>query len=111
VGADDYLVKPFEPSHFTARVRRLVSGSRNGSGPKPPAKGPGGREVTPREREVLELLAKGLSRSEIAERLVISPRTVGSHIQHLLTKFNVHSQTQMVAAAYRDGLIESSSAP
>jgi DNA-binding NarL/FixJ family response regulator len=111
LGADDYLIKPFEPSHFTARVRRLVSGARNGSGPKAPAKGPGDRGVTPREREVLALLAAGLNRSEIAERLVISPRTVGSHIQHLLRKFDVHSQAQMVAAAYRDGLIESSSAP
>jgi DNA-binding NarL/FixJ family response regulator len=111
LGADDYLVKPFEPSHFTARVRRLVSGSRNGNGHRAPARGPGGRGVTPREREVLALLAEGHSRSEIAERLVISPRTVGSHIQSLLTKFNVHSQTQMVAAAYRDGHIESSSAP
>jgi DNA-binding CsgD family transcriptional regulator len=52
------------------------------------------------------LLAKGLNRSEIAERLVISPRTVGSHIQHMLTKFDVHSQAQMVAAAYRECLIE-----
>ena len=57
------------------------------------------------------LLAEGLSRSEVAERLVISPRTVGSHIQHLLTKFDVHSQAQMVAAAYREGLIEWPSPP
>jgi DNA-binding NarL/FixJ family response regulator len=111
LGADDYFVKPFQPSHFTGRVRRLVSGSRNGKGHTAPARGPGDRGVTPREREVLALLAAGLNRSEIAERLVISPRTVGSHIQHLLRKFDVHSQAQMVAAAYRDGLIEWSSAP
>jgi DNA-binding NarL/FixJ family response regulator len=111
LGADDYLVKPFQPSHFTGRVRRLVSGSRNGKGHRAPARGPGDRRVTPREREVLVLLAEGLNRSEIAERLVISPRTVGSHIQHMLTKFDVHSQAQMVAAAYREGLIEWPSAP
>lgn len=111
LGADDYLVKPFEPSHFTGRVRRLVSRRQNGRSPRGAAKGSGDHGVTPREREVLELLAEGLSRSEIADRLVISPRTVGSHIQHLLRKLGVHSQAQMVAAAYREGLIEWSSAP
>jgi len=111
LGADDYLVKPFQPSHFTGRVRRLVAGSRNGKGQRAPARTPSDRGVTPREREVLVLLAEGLSRSEIAERLVISPRTVGSHIQHMLTKFDVHSQAQMVAAAYREGLIEWPSRP
>lgn len=109
LGADDYLVKPLDPSHFTGRVRRLVAGVRNGKGAQAASAGADDRGVTPRERQVLELLTEGLSRAEIAERLVISPRTVGSHIQHLLRKFDVHSQAQMVAAAYREGVIESSS--
>jgi DNA-binding NarL/FixJ family response regulator len=105
LGADDYFVKPVEPSHFLARVRRLVHrGRRDGLTSR--ANGGSVRGVTPREREVLAHLAQGDSRAEIAGKLVISPRTVGSHIQHLLAKFGVHSQAQMVAAAYREGLIE-----
>lgn len=103
LGADDYLVKPVDPSHLIARVRRLVSQQDTATA--------GGRVavprgVTPREREVLALLAQGDGRGEIARKLVISPRTVGSHIQRLLGKFGVHSQAQVVAAAYREGLIE-----
>lgn len=103
LGADDYFVKPIEPTHFIGRVRRLVSPPlRNGHAPRNGST----LHVTPREREVLTLLAAGLGRSEIARKLVISPRTVGSHIQHLLTKLGGHNQTQMVAAAYREGLID-----
>jgi DNA-binding NarL/FixJ family response regulator len=107
LGADDYLVKPVDPSLFIARVRRLVSQQET------EARANGhvalGRGVTPREREVLALLAQGDGRAEIARKLVISPRTVGSHIQRLLGKFGVHSQAQVVAAAYREGLIEPAS--
>jgi DNA-binding NarL/FixJ family response regulator len=105
LGADDYFVKPVEPSHFIGRVRRLVGKVRRSRLAAHP-NGASGRGVTPREQEVLVLLAQGDSRAEIASQLVISPRTVGSHIQNLLTKFGVHSQAQMVAAAYREGLIE-----
>jgi DNA-binding NarL/FixJ family response regulator len=105
LGADDYFIKPIEPMHFIGRVRRLVaSAPKNGHASA--ANGDSTLGVTPREQEVLELVAAGLGRAEIASRLVISPRTVGSHIQHLLTKLDVHSQAQMLAAAYREGLIE-----
>ena len=110
LGADDYLVKPIEPTHFIGRVRRLVSSAPK-NGHASVANGAGALRVTPREREVLELVAAGLGRSEIATRLVISPRTVGSHIQHMLRKLDVHSQAQLVAAAYRNGLIEPTSRP
>ncbi|HJS69554.1 MAG TPA: helix-turn-helix transcriptional regulator, partial [Gaiellaceae bacterium] len=96
--------------HFIGRVRRLVrSSSRNGHASV--ANGRGRLGVTPREQEVLELVAAGLGRAEIASRLVISPRTVGSHLQHMLRKLDVHSQAQLLAAAYRDGLIEPPSRP
>ena len=61
---------------------------------------------TPREQEVLALLADGHDPAAIASRLVISPRTVASHIQHLLSKLGVHSQAQAVAVAYREGLVD-----
>ena len=57
--------------------------------------------LTPREDEVLRLLASGLRQEEIASRLVVSRRTVGSHIQNVLRKMGASSRTQAVALAYR----------
>jgi len=104
LGADDYLVKPLDPSVFIARARRLVA---RGSVDTDAADRTlvAHRRLTPRELEVLALLADGHGRTAIARMLVISPRTVGSHIEHLLSKLGVHSQAQAVAAAYRDQLL------
>jgi DNA-binding NarL/FixJ family response regulator len=99
LGADDYFAKPLDTTLFKARVRRLV-GRVAAAGE---AASDGSRRFTPREQEVLRLLAGGHDRAAIARVLFISPRTVGSHIQHLLTKLGVHSQAQVVAAAYREG--------
>jgi DNA-binding NarL/FixJ family response regulator len=106
VGADDYVVKPFEPGELLARVRRLMGRSRAHVNGPLPTEGSGASELTPREREVLQLLALGLDRSSIAGQLVISPKTVASHVQRLLGKLGVHSQMQAVALAYREHLIE-----
>jgi two-component system, NarL family, response regulator NreC len=62
-------------------------------------------ELTPREEEVLELLAEGLSNDEIADRLVISRHTVARHRENLMGKLNLHSRSELVKYAIRKGLI------
>ena len=101
VGADDYIVKPFEQSELLARVgalTRRLAGDDQGKTLEPDI-------LTSRELEILGLLADGLDQREIAQRLSISPKTVGTHIEHILGKLGVHSRAQAVAAAYRRQLI------
>lgn len=64
--------------------------------------------LTPRELEVLRLVAQGLSDSEIADELVISPKTVNVHVSHILRKLGVHSRAKATAIAYEDGLLQPS---
>jgi DNA-binding NarL/FixJ family response regulator len=95
VGADDYIVKPYAPDELLTRVRSLVRRSQSLS-PSVTAR------LTEREREVLGLLANGLRQDDIAERLFISRKTVGTHVGNILRKLGVRSQAQAVAVAYRE---------
>jgi DNA-binding NarL/FixJ family response regulator len=98
-------VKPFDEGELLARVRSALRHSA-----VPPSNGsqgaPAAEALTSREREVLKLLARGLTQAEIAQELFISPKTVAGHIQRILTKLGVHSRAQAVALAYEHGLAD-----
>jgi DNA-binding NarL/FixJ family response regulator len=81
--------------------RRLAGDSRSGSGSDDE---PGVPRLTERETEVLRLVAKGLGYRQIAERLVISHRTVQNHVQNTLGKLQLHNRVELVRYAIERGL-------
>jgi DNA-binding NarL/FixJ family response regulator len=97
VAAGDALLAP-------AVTRRLIGEfarqRRAPDRPPPPL-----AALTPRETEVLRLLAKGLSNSEIAGRLVVTEETVKTHVSRILGKLTLRDRTQAVVAAYESGLV------
>jgi DNA-binding NarL/FixJ family response regulator len=100
IGADDYLGKPFAADELLARVRRLVRQTAS-LAPSLASK------LTPREMEVLRMLANGMGQDEIARQLFISRKTVATHIEHVLSKLGVRTRAQAVALAYREDLVVS----
>ncbi|GAA2674745.1 DNA-binding response regulator [Actinoplanes palleronii] len=80
---------------FTAGLAGLVLGEY---------RRPGGPRLTERETEVLRLVAKGLSYKQIAERLVLSHRTVQNHVQNTLGKLQMHNRAELVRYAIEQGL-------
>jgi DNA-binding NarL/FixJ family response regulator len=100
IGADDYLAKPFDLDELLIRTRKLIERSL-------PSESPIMATLTPREREILCLLADGLEQRDISDALLISPKTVGTHIEHILGKLGARSRAQAIAIAYQDGLMES----
>ncbi|MFI6346988.1 response regulator [Streptomyces sp. NPDC050560] len=120
-GATGYLLKSASTEELTDAVRRTGAGEpvftpglaglvlgeyrRLASEPAPSAPdGPRAPRLTDREREVLRLVAKGLSYKQIAERLVISHRTVQNHVQNTLGKLQLHNRVELVRYAIERGL-------
>lgn len=107
------IVPPFELSHECRLIHMIrevalppelerVVVERIGGAPVAVGNGDGRLDkLTPRERQVLHLLAEGLDGTAIAERLFLSPATVRNHIQHILSKLGVHSRVEAVALALR----------
>ena len=101
-----------DPAVQRPLIEAIQGGSPGGSGGMASPQdrgGPGGRPpgstLTPREAEVLTLIAAGLSNAEIAERLVVSEATVKSHVNHMLAKIGARDRAQAVGYAYRHGLV------
>jgi DNA-binding NarL/FixJ family response regulator len=103
LGGDDYIVKGINPSELLARVDRLVGRARAGD----PQAATSPFRLTKRELEVLGHLVSGFTPKETALELGISRKTVATHIQNILTKLDVHSQTQAVAVALQSNLFDS----
>jgi DNA-binding NarL/FixJ family response regulator len=117
-GASGFLLKDVLPEDLVAAVR-IVAGGDALIAPAvtkrliehfvraaPPAVPPAElSELTPREAEVLTLVAKGRSNGEIAEDLVLSEATVKTHVKHILAKLGVRDRVQAVVFAYEAGLV------
>jgi DNA-binding NarL/FixJ family response regulator len=118
-GATGYLVKSASREELVAAVARvaegdavftpglagLVLGEYRRLSDAPDASGdPATPRLTERETEVLRLVAKGLSYKQIAERLVLSHRTVQNHVQNTLRKLQLHNRVQLVRYAIEQGL-------
>src|SRR5215211_7320057 len=108
-GAKGYVLK--EAPHQT--LVRAIEKVAQGEGYIDPALMPAfltgkGREdlLTGREREILQLLADGMSNADVAERLFISQETVKSHVRHILGKLEADTRTHAVAIALRDAIID-----
>ena len=89
-----------------AVTRRLISEFPGGPGrPRRPRQWPRCATLTPRETEVLRLIAEGLSNPEIAARLVVTEETVKTHVSRVLGKLGLRDRTQAVVTAYESGLV------
>lgn len=118
-GASGFILKDCEPEDLIDAIRRLASGyglvdqtvtrrviaefarRRAATPPESPA----AQQLTPREAEIVRLLAKGLSNSEIADELFIETTTVKSHLGRAMAKIGVRDRLQTVVWAYQNGLV------
>jgi DNA-binding NarL/FixJ family response regulator len=124
-GAKGFLLKDAAPTEIVAAIRVVAAGEawlapavtrglieeftaqpeQNAPTPAEMA------QLTPREREVLTLLARGLSNADVATQLFISEATVKTHLARVMAKLGVKEKSQAVAAAYQTGLVQASAPP
>jgi len=117
-GASGFLVKDTEPVELLRAVRAVASGDALlspgvtrrligafASQTREPPASPALDSLTEREREVMGLVAEGLSNDEIAARLFVSPMTAKTHVSRAMTKLAARDRAQLVVFAYESGLV------
>jgi len=117
-GASGFLVKDTEPAELLRAVRAVVAGdallspgvtrrliAEFASRAKTPVGLPDLRELTDREREVVALVAEGLTNAEIAQRLIMSVATAKTHVSRAMIKVGARDRAQLVVVAYETGLV------
>lgn len=123
-GAAGFLVKDTDPVDLLRAVRVVTDGeallspsvtrrliAEFVSGAAPRADVPGLELLTDREREVMALVARGLSNDEIAEHLVVSPATARTHVSRSMVKLGARDRAQLVVFAYESGLVRPNTGP
>jgi len=117
-GASGFLLKDEGPAELLHAIRVVAAGeallapsvtrrliAEFAARPDPQTPPAELAELTQREREILQLVATGLSNAQIARRLVISPLTAKTHVARILAKLDCHDRAQLVALAYETGLV------
>ena len=121
-GASGFLLKDIDPPDLLAAVRVVAAGEallaprltrrlieafveQARSAPAPATEREELAELTPREREVLTLVGRGLSNTEIADTLILSPLTAKTHVARLFAKLDARDRAQLVVLAYETGLV------
>jgi len=123
-GASGFLLKDVPAEQLIDGIRVVAAGEallapsvtrrliRDFSRARPAREEPAGLdELTPREREVLELVARGLSNAEIAETLVVGETTVKTHVARVLMKLGLRDRVQAVVLAYESGIVSPGQPP
>jgi DNA-binding NarL/FixJ family response regulator len=119
-GASGFLLKDSSPNDLLNAIRIVHEGNallapsvtrrlieQFASRPRPDNAPPASLNVlTDREREVLSLVARGMSNAEIADDLVVSPTTSKTHVSRIMTKLNARDRAQLVMIAYETGLVQ-----
>ena len=119
-GASGFLLKEAAPGEFIRAIRAVAAGDgwldpavtlsmlkEFATRPVWDTPGPAQlNQITQREREVLILVAHGLSNDDIAERLVLSPLTAKTHVNRAMTKLGVRDRAQLVVLAYQRGIVQ-----
>ncbi len=119
-GASGFMLKDAPPEEIAAAVRIVAAGEAllapavtravidefaRREPVAPPKQPPALAELTPREREVLQLLARGRSNAEICDELVVSEATAKTHVARILQKLDLRDRVQAVIYAYESGLV------
>jgi len=125
-GASGFLLKDTPPEQLVSAIhviaegdallspsitKRVISEFVRGTGPKPQSQFPRLEDLTARELEVLQTIARGLSNAEIAKELFVSETTVKTHVARILMKLHLRDRVQAVVLAYESGVVAPGSEP